>query len=120
MFLGLVFYTSWVKQWSEAMDFLKIPRQSFLNLHSKGMQKNPEIYAKIWPYIKNSNLHSKGMQKNQKFTKKYLISKILTCIQKVCKKTEILSKIWPYIKNSNLHSKGMQKKQKFMQIKAVY
>ena len=42
--------------------------------------------------------------------KKYnLVSRILTCIQKVCKKPEIHAKIWPYIKNSNLHSKGMQK-----------
>ena len=36
--------------------------------------------------------------------------RILTCIQKVCKKTEIHANIWPYIKNSNLYSKGMQKK----------
>ena len=44
--------------------------------------------------------------------KKYnLVSRILTCIQKVCKKPEIHAKIWPYIKNSNLHSK----KQKFTQ-----
>ena len=42
-----------------------------------------------------------------------LISKILTCIQKVCKKTEIHPKIWPYTKDSNLHSKGMQKKTDF-------
>ena len=52
----------------------------------------------------------------QKFTQKYeTIPRILTCIQKVCKKTEIHAKIWPNIKNSSLHSKGMQKKQKFTQ-----
>ena len=39
-----------------------------------------------------------------------LISKILTCIQKVCKKPEIHAKIWSYTKDSNLHLKGMQKK----------
>ena len=46
--------------------------------------------------------------------KKYnLVSRILTCIQKVCKKPEIHAKIWPYTKDSNLHSKGMQKKPDF-------
>ena len=44
-----------------------------------------------------------------------LVSRILTCIPKVCKKTEIHAKIWPYTKDSNLHSKGMQKKQIFTQ-----
>ena len=47
-----------------------------------------------------------------------LVLRLLTCIQKVCKKTEIHAKIWPYTKDSNLHSKGMcKKKQKFTQTK---
>ena len=55
------------------------------------MQKT-EIDAKIWPYTKDSNLHSKGMQKNTDFHAKYgLISSILTCIQKVCKKLQDLT-----------------------------
>ena len=41
------------------------------------------------------------------------IPKILTCIQKVCKKPDFHAKIQPYIKTSNLHSKGMQKKTDF-------
>ena len=62
------------------------------------MQKKPDFQTKIQPY--------------------YLISRLLTCIQKVCKKTEIHAKIWPYIKNSNMHSKCMQKKTKIHANKA--
>ena len=53
--------------------------------------------------------------------KKYnLVSRILTCIQKVCKKPEIHAKIWPYIKNSNLHSKGMQENRNSCKNMALY
>ena len=85
--------TSWVKRWSEAMDFhaKTWPYIKNSNFYSKGMQKSPDVHAKIWPYIKNSNLHSKGMQKSPDFH----------------------TKIWTNIKNSNLHSKGMQKVQIF-------
>ena len=59
----------------------------------KRYAKKSSFDAKIWPYIKNSNLHSKGMQKVQIFTLLYdLISRIQTCIQKVCKKVQFWRK----------------------------
>ena len=37
--LGLVFYTSWVKRLSKAMDFLQTPRQNQLDFHSTSNSK---------------------------------------------------------------------------------